>query len=296
MSAVDTAPLIDHALQGRLDRLRLASRRPARGHLRGVHRAARLGAGLEFADYRAYRDGDPLDRVDWRAYLRLDRLLVRLFTEEADLPVHLLLDASRSMVTGSPSKFEFARRLAAALAHVALHALDRVSLVAIADGAARGLPNLRGLQRCEAAFAFLRALAPAGRTGLAAAIARHFSAPGRRGLCIVISDFLDPEGFALALSALRRRGHDVFVLHVVCADDARPAVGEVFLEDAEDGSRMLVEITPTVAAACAEAFTRHADALAAFCHRHGMGYHLAHSDDGVEATLFGGLRRTGLLA
>ena len=86
-----------------------------------------------FTDYRPYSPGDDTRNLDWGTYLRLDRLILRLFEEEADLPVYIFVDASRSMGFGAPSKFDYARRLAAAMAYVALVNHDRVSLVAFAD-------------------------------------------------------------------------------------------------------------------------------------------------------------------
>ena len=90
--------LFDRDFLHRLERLRVVVRRTAPGGLRGEHRAHRRGRGIEFSDYRPYVPGDDMRDVDWLAYLRLDRLLLRLFEEQGDLPVYLLLDASRSMI------------------------------------------------------------------------------------------------------------------------------------------------------------------------------------------------------
>ena len=132
-------PLLSHDFLRRLDRLRLASNEPARGHLKGLHRANRAGSGMEFADYRPYSAGDDLKSVDWRTYLRIERLFVKLFVEEADLPIYIFLDTSASMDVGSPSKFEFGRKIAAALAHVGFVNMDRVSLIAVAGDRAGAL-------------------------------------------------------------------------------------------------------------------------------------------------------------
>src|SRR5581483_77891 len=130
ISHVMTSPSVpfDEAFLRQLEHLAIVSRRPAAGHLRGSHRSRRTGTGMIFTDYRPYSAGDDTRNLDWGTYLRLDRLVLRLFEEEADLPIYIFLDTSRSMDFGAPTKFDFARRLAAALAYVGLINHDRVSV------------------------------------------------------------------------------------------------------------------------------------------------------------------------
>src|ERR671923_958345 len=111
-----------------LERLSLLSRRAFRGSVKGERRSPRRGHSVEFADYRAYGVGDDLRYVDWNIYGRLDRLHVKLFVDEEDLVLHLLIDASRSMAFGHPNKLEYAVKLAAALGFVGLVNLERVGV------------------------------------------------------------------------------------------------------------------------------------------------------------------------
>ena len=104
----------------------------------------RRGQSVEFADYRNYTAGDDLRQLDWNAYARLERLFVKLFVEEEDVTVHVLVDASRSMDFGEPNKLDAARRAAAALAYLGLASMDRVSVAFLGDGAPRGMRPLRG--------------------------------------------------------------------------------------------------------------------------------------------------------
>ena len=127
-----------------LERLSLVSKRAYAGAIKGEKRSTRRGVSVEFADYRDYVPGDDLRYLDWNVYGRLDRLLVKLFVEEEDLRVYLLLDRSRSMGFGEPSKFDHARRLIAALAYLALAGLDRVTVATFGDALDPGLPPLRG--------------------------------------------------------------------------------------------------------------------------------------------------------
>ena len=78
----------------RLEHLNVVTRKPAAGHLRGSHRSRRTGTGMVFADYRQYSSGDDTRNLDWGIYMRLDRLILRLFEEEADLPVYVFIDSS----------------------------------------------------------------------------------------------------------------------------------------------------------------------------------------------------------
>ncbi|MCW5625407.1 MAG: DUF58 domain-containing protein [Burkholderiales bacterium] len=193
----DNTRLFSEGFLRRLEHLNLATRRPVAGHLRGAHRSRRTGSGMIFSDYRPYTPGDDLRNLDWGIYLRLDRLLLRLFEEEADLPVYVFLDASASMGFGEPSKFEFARRVAAALAYLALLNHDRVSVVVWADGVAKELPGRRGRTQV-AIFRFLQGLEPSGATHLETAVKRYFGASRTRGLVLLLSDFLDRDGFGPA--------------------------------------------------------------------------------------------------
>src|SRR3979411_489506 len=118
--------LLDGPFARRLERLTLVSRKRLIGHGQGDRRSLRKGSSLEFADYRHYVEGDDPARVDWNIFSRTDTLFVRLYEEEEVLNVHLLLDASRSMDWGEPSKLRYARRLAAALGYTALTAPKRV--------------------------------------------------------------------------------------------------------------------------------------------------------------------------
>src|ERR671926_995407 len=118
--------LLDGSFARRLERLSLVSRKRLVGQGQGDRRSLRKGSSLEFADYRHYVEGDDPARVDWNIYSRTDSLFVRLYEEEEVLNVHLLVDASRSMDWGEPSKLRYARRLAAALGYVALNASNRL--------------------------------------------------------------------------------------------------------------------------------------------------------------------------
>ncbi len=264
--------LLDPDLVHRLERYRLGAGDAATSLRRGPHASRRTGRGMVFADYRDYREGDDLQTVDWRAFARLDRLVVRLAWEERERPLHLLLDASASMRFGTPPKMDVASRCAAALSHVALADLDRVTLFA-AGSSLREFGPLRGRRLTHEVIAFLRALDPAGPTDLAAVLRTVLSRPRGTGLFVVISDFLDPAGPEPALRLLAGRGHDVVVLHLVSSADREISdAGEVTLVDAESGETFAQSLSPAVAADYRAAFDDFARDVEAACGRQGHRY------------------------
>jgi len=280
----------------KLHTLTLATRDRAHGQLKGLHRSRRTGAGMVFTDYRPYSEGDDIRNIDWSIYLRLDRLILRLFEEEADLPVYLFVDASQSMAFGQPSKLEYGRRLAGALAYMALLNHDRVNLLVFADGLREMLPTRRGRNQAPQAFRFLDSVKPAGRTNLQASLRRYFSTPRTRGLVVLISDFLDHDGVEEGFAVLRRFRHDVALLHVIDPEERAPNLpDEVVLVDAEEGTSNEVEITPALLNAYRETFEQHARDIEAYCRKYGWGYARAHTDVPFEDLMLKVLREEGLL-
>src|SRR5512143_15288 len=129
----------DESFLRRLERLALVARHATAGQTQGERRSPKRGQSVEFSDFRPYVAGDDFRRIDWNAYARLEKFFIKLFVEEEDLSVHLLIDTSRSMDWGEPGKLEYAARVAGALASIALAGLDRVTITAVGGG--RALPN-----------------------------------------------------------------------------------------------------------------------------------------------------------
>src|SRR6478609_2815582 len=135
--------VFDEAFLRQLERLLLIMRSPVRGGLKGGRRSVKRGQSVVFADYREYTLGDDLRQLDWNVYARLERL----FVEEEDITVTLLVDASASMATGQPSKLLFAKRAAAALGYIGLASEDRIAVTALSGRTARRRASLRGSGR-----------------------------------------------------------------------------------------------------------------------------------------------------
>lgn len=279
----------------KLEYLNVVSRKAFAGQNRADRLAPKRGRGLEFADHRGYTPGDDFRQIDWKAYKRLGRLLLRLFDEEQDLPIYLMLDVSRSM--SEPAKFDQARRIAAALCYIGLAHLDRISILPF--GRALGHESVpgRGKGRIFKVFEMLERLEAAGPTDLRESF-KEFAARGRRqGLAVVISDFLDPGGFEAGLKILRTLGHDVFVAHVASQHDRDPgAYGDVRFVDMETGAQRDVEVTPRLAAAYQTAWAAHADDLESFCGRYQIGYVRANAETPFEDIVLKAFRQGRFLA
>ena len=163
---------------------------------RPARRCARHGRGrIEFADHRDYSPGDDFRYLDWNIYGRFGRLLVKLFEEEEDLPIYLLLDASASMAFGQPRKLDYAKKLVAALCYVGLANLDRVAIIAFDERVGARMPPARGKGRIFKVFEFLREVEPGGLTDLGDAMRMFVAQNKRRGLAVVVSYLYDPQGF-----------------------------------------------------------------------------------------------------
>jgi len=235
-SAVDPT-VFDEAFLRQLERLMLVTKKSVQGGMKGVRRSVKRGQSVEFTDYRNYTLGDDLRALDWNLYARLEKLFIKLFIEEEDVNVHILLDASASMDGGNPDKLVFGKRAAAALAYIGLASYDRISMAVLQGKAARRFPPVRGTGRVFQVLADLSGVnAHKGQTDLAAAC-RHYAAQiTQRGPLILISDLFD-ENAERAISELAGTRCDVAVLHTLSADELDPPLeGDLRLVDRETGA------------------------------------------------------------
>jgi len=271
MAAVAT--LFDEEFLKKLEYLKLISSRMLPGHMRGEHRARKKGTGVEFADYRPYVSGDDTKDVDWKAYLRLDKLILRIFDEEADLPIYLFVDSSLSMDFGEPSKFDYARKVAAALAYIGLLNLDRVSVIGYSAGISEQIASRRGRNQIWRIFAFLDRMTLSGETSLHRAFRTYFGSKRRRGLVVVASDFMDPAGLEPAFDFLRFQRHDVFNVQILSPEEMKPQFpDEAMLVDSENGGSHRLRLSPTLLTAYDEEMKKHQAGIEKYCTRYGWGY------------------------
>ena len=262
----------DEEFMRKLEYLALVSKRFS-GQLKAERRARKLGSGLEFADYRGYVPGDDFRYLDWKTYLRLDKLLLRLYEEEQDLPIYMFIDCSRSMAFGDPTKMEYAKRIAAALTYVGLANLDRVTTIAYSNGIVKRQSPQRGKNQVFRVFQFLSEIDASGETQAKAAFQVFCTGNRRRGLAVVISDFMDPEGYEAGLNMLRYYKHDVFAVHVMAHEDAEPSArGQIQLIDSESRAERQVTVTPELLTAYRNEIQRFSDAMRHHCLKYQLGY------------------------
>jgi uncharacterized protein (DUF58 family) len=264
--------LFDSDFLKKLEYLSLVSRRVFRGSILAQRRTMQLGGGIEFADHRQYTPGDDFRYLDWNVYARHGDLLLKRFQEEEDLHVYFLLDCSRSMDYGDPSKFDFARQITAALAYIALADLDRVAVVAFSDEIVADFPLTRGKARILALLRFLEELKPQGtQTDLARVATGFVHRTQRRGLAVVVSDLYDPSGYERGLDILRHRRYEPHVVQIHDPREAHPDLrGDVELFDVETHAAQKVTVTERNLRRYREIFDAFQESIQTYCRTYGL--------------------------
>lgn len=290
------AELFDQAFLERLEYLYVVSRKIFAGRQRAERRTRKVGSGIEFADHRDYVAGDDLRYLDWNVYGRLDRLLLRLFEEEEDLHIYVLVDTSVSMGFGEPLKLHYAMQLAAAIAYIGLASLDRVSLVAVSNRVAGRLAPARGKGRIYKVFDFLRGLELAGETDLEAACKTFVAQNKRRGIVVLLSDLYDPAGFEKGINTLRYARFETGVIQVFDRSEIYPQLhGDLSLVDCETGEAREVTVTARVLQRYAVEHKRYREAIEQFCRDKQVAYFPAETSVPFDEMVLRVLRRGGLL-
>ena len=287
-------PIIDQKLLEKLEQLTIRWHKSFPG-LIGGHNPSRFpGAGQEFLDHRHFHHGDDFRAVNWRAYLRLDKLFLKLFQVEPRVPVRILLDVSASMSTGNGAKFDYARKLAAALTYVGLVRLDTICLQPFRTGLEDALVFGGGRHRFAPAVKFLTNLKASGSTDYLQC-ARQFSAKyPQRGLVVVLSDFLSATDADKPLQYLADFGHELLLVQLWAPEDREPPwEGEMELTDAETGEKLELSLDDAARNAYMQAFDDYSRALRVLAHRTGGRYAGLRTDVPIEEAVFGPLMRAG---
>jgi uncharacterized protein (DUF58 family) len=294
--------LLTPELLRRLEQFQLLAARRAKSSARGERRSKARGQSVEFADYRNYSHGDDFRYLDWNLYGRLEKLFVKLYEEERELPVRIFLDASESMTFGEPRKFDFARQIAAAIGYVALCGFDRVSVIPFPDlpalpensteQAVRGaLRAVRGKKSSMLFFQNLNALAARGKADLNQALRRGALEAKQAGVAIVLSDFLDPAGYEPGLTALIGRGFQVNAVQILAPEELTPATyGDLRLVDSETGGLQEVTFGKFRLKAYQQTVQNYIQRLREFCTPRGIRFFMAGSDTDLQDLLLKQLR------
>lgn len=322
--------LIPAQLAAALDSIDISSRRVFPGKLQGERRSKARGRSVEFEDFRPYVPGDDLRHIDWNVFARLDRFFIKIFQEEQDLAVHLVLDASASMDAGNPNKLLFAQRVMMALGYAALAGNNRVAAWILGGGALgasaglRAMPPVRGKRAARQLGRFIitetwpAAPAPGGAAPSAEQLAAgEFTAAMKsiarsrtgRGVVIVLSDFLIPGGYAEGLTMLAGGGAtpwDVALLQVLSPGELDPlsetdghggqiVLGDLRLTDVETGRIAEVTVTPDLVKSYLARLEAYQQKLSTFATQRGMTHMVVRSDADVARLVLNELRKRGIV-
>ncbi len=313
--------LLTPDLLRRLEQFQLLAQRRAKSSAKGERRSRARGQSVEFADYRNYVAGDDFRYLDWNLYGRLERLFLKLYEEERELPVRIFLDASESMTFGEPRKFDFARQVAAAIGYVALCGFDRVSVfpfpnanqgaqnpeqpetsnseprISTAELAARaGLRSVRGKKSAMQFFQNLSTLNAGGPANFNEALRRGAVEARVAGVAVVLSDFLDPAGYESGLMALVTRGFQVDAVQILAPDELAPATyGDMRLVDSESGALQEVTFGRFRLKSYQQTVQNYVQRLREFCTTRGANFFMASSDTDLEDLLLKRLRKAEVL-
>ncbi|MCC6660339.1 MAG: DUF58 domain-containing protein [Phycisphaerales bacterium] len=313
--------LLGPDLIARIGRLDFTSKKIFAGKLRGERRSKKRGESVEFADHRAYVSGDDLRHIDWNIFGRLDRLFLKLFLEEEDLSLHIVIDASASGDCGVPGKFLFMQRLAMALGYIGLVNLNRVTCTAIGGrsgtagqaGSEAGeeeapaplalttaVRDLRGRRRTHDLSRFLCSLRPAGAAPFGEACRRIALSRRGKGVMIVLSDFFIKEGYEQGLRLLVGRGYDLFLIQVLSPQEVDPVgpnglAGDLRLRDVEDADFAEVTISAPLLRRYKATLAAYCDGLREFASRREIGLLTVKSDTPMDTLILDYLRKRGLL-
>lgn len=314
--------LLTPDLIARLGQLDISSRKVFSGKLKGERRSKKRGESVEFADHRPYVSGDDIRHIDWNVFARLDHLFLKLFLEEEDLSLHLVIDCSASTDAGEPNKFLFMQRLAAALGYIGLVNLNRVAINAIGDrlpvpeGGGRGvgspssdaaapeqtaglvssIRDLRGKRRLTDMCAYLCSVQPGGQTRFTDACKRIALTRRGKGVMIILSDFFVKEGYETGLRLLKGHGYDLYAIQVLSPQEMDPTIGgDLRLKDMEDGDLAEVTITAPLLKKYKQTLNAFCNRLHEFCAQRDIIHMTVKSDTPVDSLVMDYLRRRGLL-
>lgn len=296
VSASQSKSLLDPAFMARLDQLDVMSRKMLAGKMKGERRSKRRGQSVEFADYRNYVIGDDLRFIDWNIYARLDRLFLKLFLEEEDLALYVLVDVSKSCDYGNPNKAMYLKQVAAALAYIGLVNYNRVSVVAMADGVVAETGALRGRRRVAQMIDFLQKLEPTGASHFTESCRRFALQHRQKGVCVVLSDFFIKEGFEAGLRYVAGGKYDLFCVQALSPQEIDPDLqGDLKLRDIEDDDTAEVSITQPLIKQYKANLNAYCLALKDFCTRRGGTYLFTSTAVPFDTLVLNYLRERGLL-
>lgn len=280
--------LLKPEVLARFSTLELLAKTVVEGLLIGLHRSPHFGFSQEFAEYRAYNEGDDLRFVDWNVYARTDRTYIKRFRGDTNTRLMIALDASASMGFGSGSvtKLEYAKYLCATLAWLSRRQHDAIGAVVFDESIRLVQPPSARPDSLPRLLASLEKLDSASGTDVVGALNSLQGVSGRRGLLVVISDFYaDPDKFIKAVQPLAQSGNDIALFHIADPEELAPGYESVTaLKDLESGRQ--VDVDPDyLAGEYRKRFAAHQQQLANKARGLGADYTVVNTADPLDETL-----------
>jgi len=290
-------PLFDKDFLKKLDYLNLIAKRLVFGRQQALRQSTKKGASTEFKDFRNYVHGDEPRHIDWAVYARLDELVIKLFRQEEELDLWVLLDNSGSMNFGVPSKFDAVRRIAGALAYIGMCNMDSAGVLPFSTELSDGRSRMRGRRCIFDLLEFLTRLNSDGQTDLAH-VARDFVSRVRRpGLVVVISDFYGLQNSQRAIDQLRFFKHQIYIIQSASPWEINPSIrGEMRLTDAESTEHCDLVVSDSMLRVYRRRFEEFHTQMRKYAMRYSIGYSLATSDVPFDEFILGVLQKGGLVA
>jgi len=287
-------PIVETEFLHKLERLAIQWQKSFPG-LVGGHNISRFsGPGQEFLEHRHFHQGDDLRAVNWRAYLRLEKLFLKMFQVEPRIPVRMLIDTTSSMDTGAANKFDYARKLAAALSYIGLVRLDSICIQPFGENLLDSFMSTGGRHRFVSTANFLSGLSAGGRTDYFQVARQFISRYPQRGLLIVISDFLDDHDCEKPLQYLADFGNELILVHVWAEEDRVPPwEGQLELTDAETGDQMEIAFDAAARDRYTAAFDEYSQHIQHVGLRNSGRYVSLSTGTPVEEAVFGPMVRSG---
>jgi uncharacterized protein (DUF58 family) len=280
---------LDPAVLNSIAGLDLIAKTVVDGFVAGLHRSPDFGFSQEFAEYRAYTQGDDLRHVDWNVFARTDRCYLKRYRGETNSQLTVLLDASNSMqyTSGPPMKMDYARYIAASLFYLAIHNQRDAAGLIVFDDEVRDYirPSTRPGQLLRL-FAGLERAEPRAQTDFAKPLTHFQNFLHRRGIAIVISDFYqEPETIVRTIAPLRFHGNEVVLFHILDPQELRPVLkGSAILVDLETDRR--IEVIPEYAKTTYRAkVDAHIEQLRSRARSAGMDYQLLLTNQPLDTAL-----------
>lgn len=279
-----------------LEQFRIRCIQSFRGKLKGDRRSLNRGAGVEFSDYRLYEHGDDLRYLDWNIYARSEKLFIKLFQADEELPISILIDTSQSMQFGEPTKLDYAKQLAESLGYIALANSDRVALYTLAERLYPALPFTYGKSQFPRLQKTLMTIESSGTTRLTESFKHLATYQPQAGVVIILSDFLDSEGYTEGINWLLGRGFTLIFIHIQCIQETDPPPpGDWQLEDSETGETKEITINEETIAQYRNLQKKICDNLQHLCTRKGIGYIRILTNASIETVIMYDMTQAGIL-